>query len=163
MISNDVYNFITNFDKVSPEERSNLISSNPMQFAAIFRNLIEKIAKDQTLQYILTMLDDALQEDRTRVDIFKEYAKKRKESVWQPFFHLLDRDDKFIVYQAARIVAKIACWSKELMEKKSLQSYLIWLRDQLKQPYPSSNEYLQTTARCLQMMMRVDAPYWFQA
>lgn len=31
------------------------------QFAAIFRNLIDKIAKDQTLQYILTMLDDALQ------------------------------------------------------------------------------------------------------
>lgn len=157
MISNDVYNFITNFDKVGPEERANLISTNPMQFAAIFRNLIEKIAKDQTLQYILTMLDDALQEDRSRVDIFKEYAKKRKESVWQPFFHLLDRDDKFIVYQSARIVAKIACWSKEPMERKSLQSYLIWLKDQLKQPYPTQNEYLQTTARCLQMMMRVDS------
>ena len=38
-------------------------------------------------------------EDKGRVEIFKNYAKKKKESVWQPFFHLLDRDDKFIVYQ----------------------------------------------------------------
>ncbi|PVD31914.1 hypothetical protein C0Q70_07340 [Pomacea canaliculata] len=154
MISNEVYTFISNFDKASPEERASLISPNPMQFASIFRNLIEKIAKDQTLQYILTMLDDALQEDKTRVDIFKEFAKRHKESVWQPFFHLLDRSDKFIVYQASRIIAKIACWSKEPMEKRSLQSYLIWLKDQLRQP---NNEYLQTAARCLQMMLRVDA------
>ena len=35
--------------------------------------------------------------------------------------------------QSSRIVAKIACWSKDTMEKKSLESYLTWLRDQLKQ------------------------------
>ena len=39
------------------------------------------------------------QEDKSRVEIFKDFARKKKESVWQPFFHLLDRDDKFIVYQ----------------------------------------------------------------
>ncbi|KAK7091298.1 V-type proton ATPase subunit H-like isoform X1 [Littorina saxatilis] len=154
MISNEVFNFISNFDNAKPEERSNLINANPMQFVGIFRNLIDKIAKDQTLQYILTMLDDSLQEDPSRVDIFKEYAKKRKESVWQPFFHLLDRSDMFIVHQSSCIVAKIACWSKELMEKKSLQSYLIWLKERLKEPV---NEYHSTVARCLQMMLRVDA------
>ena len=68
MISNEVYNFISNFDKANPEERANLISTNPMQFAAIFRNLIDKIAKDQTLQYILTMLDDALQVDKCYIE-----------------------------------------------------------------------------------------------
>ncbi|XP_076456871.1 V-type proton ATPase subunit H-like isoform X1 [Babylonia areolata] len=154
MISNEVYNFISNFDKAGPEERASMISSNPMQFAAIFRNLIDKIAKDQTLQYILTMLDDALQEDHSRVDIFKEYAKKRKESVWQPFFLLLERSDMFIVHQSSRIVAKIACWSKEPMDRRNLQSYLIWLKEQLKHPV---NEYHSTVARCLQMMMRIDS------
>ena len=42
-----------------------------------------------------------LQEDHSRVEIFKEYAKKRKESVWQPFFLLLERSDMFIVHQVS--------------------------------------------------------------
>ena len=43
------------------------------------------------------------QEDPSRVEILKEYAKKRKESVWQPFFHLLDRTDMFIVHQVGLV------------------------------------------------------------
>lgn len=153
MISNEVFEFISRFDKASPDARAELITPKPSQFAFIFRSLIDKIAKDQTLQYILTLLDDALQEDPSRVEIFREYARKRKESVWQPFFQLLERSDLFIVHQSSRIVAKIACWSKESMEKKSLQSYLIWLRDQLRL---TNNEYQSTVARCLQMMVRND-------
>lgn len=32
----------------------------------------------------------------------------------------------------ARIIAKLACWSHDLMEKTDLQFYLTWLKDQLK-------------------------------
>lgn len=32
----------------------------------------------------------------------------------------------------SRIIAKLACWSHELMEKTDLQFYLTWLKDQLK-------------------------------
>ncbi|KAK6167423.1 hypothetical protein SNE40_021457 [Patella caerulea] len=153
MISSDIYSFISKFDSGNAESRSAMLQENPLQFASTFYNLIGQIAKDQTLQYILTMLDDGLQEDKARVEIFKEFAKKRKESVWSPFFHLLEREDKFIVYQSSRIIAKIACWSKEAMDKKNLQFYLNWLKEQLSKP---GNEYLQTAARCLQMMLRVD-------
>lgn len=38
MISNEVYTFISNFDKATPEERASLISPNPMQ--VIFKNNI---------------------------------------------------------------------------------------------------------------------------
>ncbi|XP_076437697.1 V-type proton ATPase subunit H-like [Babylonia areolata] len=154
MISHDVFDFMKRFDHSSPEDRKDLINQNPTKFAEVFRQLIDRIAKDQTLQYILTLLDDALQEDRTRVEIFREFARKRKESVWQPFFQLLERGDMFIVYQSSRIIAKIACWSKEPMERKSLQSYLNWLKEQLKL---SNNEYHITVARCLQMVLRVDS------
>ncbi|RUS76514.1 hypothetical protein EGW08_015739 [Elysia chlorotica] len=153
MISQEVYNFISQFDRASAETRAKLLQDNPFQFVVVFRMLMEGISRDQTLQYVLTMLDDVLQEDKGRVEIFKNYAKKKKESVWQPFFHLLDRDDKFIVYQASRIIAKIACWSKELMERKSLHSYMVWLKDQIKIP---NNEYLLSAGRCLQMMLRID-------
>ena len=53
-----------------------------------------------------------------------------------------------------RIIAKIASWSRQMMEGSDLQFYLTWLKDQLK----TQNEYLPSVARCLQMMLRLD-PY----
>jgi len=38
-------------------------------------------------------------EDKSRVEVLKQYSRKNKESVWTPFLHLLDRTDKFIVNQ----------------------------------------------------------------
>ena len=42
---------------------------------------------------------DWLQEDKSRVEIFKEYARKTKQSVWSPFLGMLNRHDPFIVSQ----------------------------------------------------------------
>ncbi len=49
------------------------------------------------------------QEDQSRVEIFKEYAAKRKESVWSTFLNLFNRTDPFIVNMTARVIAKMAC------------------------------------------------------
>jgi len=75
-----------------------------------------------------------LQEDRTRVEIFKEHAKKKKESVWAPFLNMLNRQDGFITNMTSRILAKMACWSRELMDGSDLHFYLTWLKDQLRMP-----------------------------
>jgi hypothetical protein len=45
------------------------------------------------------MIDDMLQEDKSRVEIFKDYAKKSRDSVWGPFLNMLNRPDGFIVNQ----------------------------------------------------------------
>ena len=34
--------------------------------------------------------------------------------------------------QTARIIAKLACWGKERMERSELHYYLTWLKDQLR-------------------------------
>merc|ERR1712088_583057 len=112
------------------------------------------ISKETTIQYLLTLLDDILQEDKSRVEIFKEYSAKRKESAWVQLLTLLNRPGAFIMNMTARVIAKIACWSKQLMDGSDLHFYLTWLKDQLKTP---NNEYMQSVARCLQMMLRLDA------
>jgi V-ATPase subunit H len=73
----------------------------------------------------------SFQEDRTRVEIFLDYAAKRKETVWGPFLSLLNRSDGFIVHMASRIIAKLACWGQDQMPKSDLNFYLQWLKDQL--------------------------------
>lgn len=153
MITQEDYNFIVAFDVPEKEAREAFLQQNRMQCAKTFLNLLGHVSKDQTLQYILIMIDDMLQENPSRVEIFHEYAAKNRESVWGPFLNLLNRQDGFITNMTSRIIAKIACWSKQPMERSDLHFYLTWLKDQLKL---QNNEYIQSVARCLQMMLRID-------
>jgi V-type H+-transporting ATPase subunit H len=153
MISQEDYNFVVAFDVPDGTKREALLKSDRNQCAQTLLNLLGHVSKDQTLQYILVLVDDMLQENRSRVEIFHEYANKKKESVWGPFLNLLNRQDGFITNMTSRIIAKIACWSQSPMERSDLHFYLTWLKDQLKM---QNNEYIQSVARCLQMMLRID-------
>ena len=55
------------------------------------------------------------------------------------------------------VIAKLACFGTTLMDGKDLDYYFKFLKDQLK---TTGNEYINTTARCLQMMLRIDDYRW---
>ncbi|XP_030383949.1 V-type proton ATPase subunit H isoform X2 [Scaptodrosophila lebanonensis] len=216
MISQEDYQAISALDK----SRASYLTQNSTQAVKTLLNLVSHLSKDSTIQYILVLLDDLLQEDRSRVDLFHETSAKLKQCIWGPFLNLLNRQDGFIVNMASRILAKFACWGHESMPKSDLNFYLQFLKDQLannsaaylqdmaklakraqtiivhshghgkdhhggNQYSPSavqaqlqelanesyremnseqqdgksvipSNEYIQSVARCLQMMLRVD-------
>ncbi|KAK7867797.1 hypothetical protein R5R35_001210 [Gryllus longicercus] len=153
MISQEDCTFIAAYENADSAGREALLKDNRSQCAKTFLNLLGHISKDQTIQHILVLIDDMFQEEPSRVEIFREHAARKKESVWTPFLNLLNRPDGFIQNMTSRIIAKIACWSKEPMDRSDLHFYLTWLKDQLKQ---TNNEYMQSVARCLQMMLRVD-------
>uniref|UniRef100_A0A1B6K9Z3 V-type proton ATPase subunit H n=1 Tax=Graphocephala atropunctata TaxID=36148 RepID=A0A1B6K9Z3_9HEMI len=153
MITQEDFSFITAFDNADAAGRENLLKEKRTQCAKTFLNLLEHVSKDQTIQYVLVMIDDMLQEDRSRVEIFREYSLRKKEPICGQFLNLLNGSDGFIINMTARIIAKVACWGSELMEQKDLQFYLTWLKDQLT---VNNNEYMQSVARCLQMMLRID-------
>lgn len=127
MISQEDYHCITALDK----SKAGYLQSNPSQAVKTLLNLLSHVSKDSTIQYILVMIDDLLQEDRSRVDFFHEYCSKHKECVWGPFLNLLNRQDGFIVNMSSRILAKMACWGHEMMPKSDLNFYLQFLKDQL--------------------------------
>ena len=77
MISEEDYNFISNFDGADASTRMSLIQANPHQLPKTFMNLLSQISKDATIQYLLTLLDDLLQEDKSRVEIFKTFYANR--------------------------------------------------------------------------------------
>ena len=66
--------------------------------------------------------------------MFREYAKKKRESVWAPFLNLLNRPDDISVNLTAWILARLACDGRQLMDAADLQFYFTWLKDQLKRP-----------------------------
>lgn len=61
MISQEDYDFIVGFDTNDPAVRDAKLKQNPSQAAKTFLNLLSHISKDQTIQYILVMIDDMLQ------------------------------------------------------------------------------------------------------
>lgn len=157
MITLEEYGVITrlDFNSSDAESRALYLKNNADLAAKTFYKLIQHIAKDQTLQYLLVTIDDLIVEDHTRVDIFKKYALSIKESPWTGFFALLTRSDGFIVNQTSAIITKMACWGQDGMDEKNLHFYVTWLRDQLRVP---NNEYMQSVCRCLQVLLRLN-PY----
>lgn len=127
MITQEDFQAISSLDK----SRAAYLAQNPTQVVKTLLNLVSHLSKDATIQYILVLLDDLLQEDRSRVDLFHETSGKIKQCVWGPFLNLLNRQDGFIVNMASRILAKFACWGHETMPKSDLNFYLQFLKDQL--------------------------------
>ncbi|XP_012516844.1 PREDICTED: V-type proton ATPase subunit H [Propithecus coquereli] len=110
-------------------------------------------------------------ENHQRVSIFFDYAKRSKNTAWPYFLPMLNRQDPFTVHMAARIIAKLAAWGKELMEGSDLNYYFNWIKTQLSSQKlrgsgvavetgtvssSDSSQYVQCVAGCLQLMLRVN-------
>ncbi|CAM9640952.1 V-type proton ATPase subunit H [Petromyzon marinus] len=169
MISQDDCEFIKRFERMPTAQRQHILETEGIQTAKTFLNLMSQISREQTVQLLLTMVDDMLQEDHSRVSIFFDHARRNKSSAWSYFLPMLNRQDQFTVHQAARIIAKLAAWGKELMEGSDLTYYFNWLKTQLGSQKnrpggqdgghvsPTENsQYLQCSAGCLQLMLRVN-------
>lgn len=77
-ITQQEYDWIVKYESLdSPNARDEYIKSNPVLCAETFLSLLEKLSKNQATQYILIVMDDLLNEDKSRVEIFKEYCKKK--------------------------------------------------------------------------------------
>lgn len=102
--------------------------------------IINKVSKESTLQYTVTLMDDLLQEDKSRVEIFHAYAKKYKENIYQTFLRLLVNEDNYLINQVSRIIVKLACWSNELMPDKELREYILWAKEQFEEKVSPINK-----------------------
>uniref|UniRef100_A0A3P9K860 V-type proton ATPase subunit H n=1 Tax=Oryzias latipes TaxID=8090 RepID=A0A3P9K860_ORYLA len=153
MISAEDCEFIKKFEMANSEEKQAILAKDGHQCAKTFLNLMAHISKEQTVQYILTLIDDTLQENHQRVTIFFDYAKKTKNTAWSYFLPMLNRQDLFTVHMAARVIAKLAAWGRDLMEGSDLNYYFNWIKSQLSS---QSSQYVQCVAGCLQLMLRVN-------
>ncbi|CAL8073697.1 unnamed protein product [Calicophoron daubneyi] len=153
IINDEQFNFMTQLDNApNTEARNHVLKESPKLTAKVFISILNRISKEQTLQYILTLLGDVIQEDKTRVRIFTDYFRDSEETLWSNFFGFFQRGDPYCMYQASRLIAEFACWSNELMPENDLTYYLNWLCEQLK---AQGKDYEQTVARDLQMMLRI--------
>lgn len=96
MISDRDFKLITAYEKVTLDNRSEFVQEHSNELAETFLTMLSNVAKDDTIQYILCLIDELFLEDKSRVEIFHSYCSKRKESLLDHFSPLLLRSDEFI-------------------------------------------------------------------
>ena len=103
MISEEDFEFINAFDaEKNAINKQQILDRYGKNAAKALTNLIGQIARDQTVRYLLTMVDDILTMNKENIMIFHEHAVTLGQQAWTPFVTLLSRPDKFICNQAAR-------------------------------------------------------------
>merc|ERR1719431_47752 len=153
MISEQDFNIIQAYDREKTAEHRNSVLQNFQEDCAwTFMQLMTRISKDQTVRYVLTLVDDMLGEDPTRAKLFHDINAKKRVSLWTGFMNMLNRDDLFIVHQASRILAKLACYGAEKMSPQDLTYYLNWIMSQFSS---DNSDFLQSILASLQKMLRL--------
>jgi V-type H+-transporting ATPase subunit H len=77
-------------------------SSNPQEYAELFLNLLSKLSRVDTIQSILVLIDDFLQEQESACAAFTNRIDRN--STFTPFIKLLTKEDEYIPLKAAKIV-----------------------------------------------------------
>jgi len=65
-----------------------------------------RISKEQTVRYVLTVVDDLLTEDPQRTRLFYDNSNKKRPSPWIGFMNMLNRNDRYMVHQVCFFVTK---------------------------------------------------------
>ena len=104
MISSDDFEFINELD--SSLDKQSVLEKHGKNSAKAFVNLIGQISRDQTVRYLLTLIDDLLTLNRENIYLFHQFGVTIGQSAWTPFLNLLSRPDQYISCQASRITAR---------------------------------------------------------
>ncbi|XP_075266323.1 V-type proton ATPase subunit H-like [Convolutriloba macropyga] len=154
IISKEDFEFIQQFDLAPKHRKCELLDMKGAESVKSIMNLLRHIPKDQNLRYILTVVDDLLEEDNSRVDLFVQHSKKSGGSSLSCFLPLLLRPDAFIAHQAARILATICVTSVDQIQEQELDYYFNWFITQLN---TTGNEYIQTVPQCLMKILQEES------
>lgn len=153
MICEKDFNVISQLDVLVKEKDYEMVKSRPEEVLSTIFSLLGHLSKDLTVQYLLTLLDDMITNDKECFNLLQDYKKKTHTSPWLQFFNLLHRQDEFIIYQSARIIAKLACWGKIRLTHAEVLSYFEWLKGRLS---AAKNKFRESVVECFQIMLRID-------
>eukprot|EP01098_Paradermamoeba_levis_P006074 TRINITY_DN2528_c0_g1_i1.p1 TRINITY_DN2528_c0_g1~~TRINITY_DN2528_c0_g1_i1.p1 ORF type:complete len:481 (-),score=161.31 TRINITY_DN2528_c0_g1_i1:30-1337(-) len=129
LLSAGQVNLIATFCAKEKEGRSSTFDSDQARYAQLFLKILQSIHKKEPMQYILTLMDDLLEEKPSRIEIFLD-----GENPLVPFLKLLSRQELnwYSRAKACKISALLLVNSKKVSEE-DLTFFMHWCRDQLAQ------------------------------
>jgi V-type H+-transporting ATPase subunit H len=124
---------IKKYDKKSQDVRAGLIDKAGETYAELFLDLLVKINKEETLQYLLTLIDNLLREKPESVNLFFKLSAKNPSYPFQPFMSLLNRSnlDWYTNSRASSVIATLMSSGLPVSDE-NVNFACHWLREQLR-------------------------------
>ncbi|OAF67531.1 V-ATPase subunit H [Intoshia linei] len=154
MISHYEFKVMQEISVLPVHNRNRHLVENLDKCTSVMLALVSRMSKDQTIQYILTILDDLLKDLPYNVYvIFMEIMKSKFNSDFGPLLKLLTRSDKFITNQCSQIITKILLlFNPNLLNQEDIFYYFSYLIDALSNVTP----FTGVSIRCLQSLLKID-------
>lgn len=139
------------YDSADAKRKSQLWSESGREYASLFLALLSKLNNDETIQYTLTLIDDALHADPARVGLFHGVQGGKPYGV---FLNLaMEKKDKYIQNKAVKILSAL-CVTGPPMDDSSAEKYLKWLAAQLR---TNDTALVQVVIKSLMSVLRFDS------
>jgi len=133
LIKDTELELIKKYDKKSDDIRRGLIQRDGEVYADLFLQLLVKINKEETLQYLLTLIDQLFTDQPQSVQLFLQLSSKNPDFPFEPLLRLLNRSnlDWFTCSKASSVIATLMVAAPSLSEEH-VKTMCNWLRAQLR-------------------------------
>ncbi|KAL9233532.1 hypothetical protein vseg_008516 [Gypsophila vaccaria] len=170
LITGTSLQLLKRYDKKSESQRASLLDDDGPAYVRVFVSILREIFKEETVEYVLALIDEMLTANPQRVKLFHDNS-LANEDVYEPFLRLLRKGNWFIQEKTCKILSLIissrpknqygGALNGKTSDSKSkitpfgdvLKGLIEWLCAQLKKPsHPSRS--VPTAVTCLATLLK---------
>ncbi|KAM3383466.1 V-type proton ATPase subunit H isoform X1 [Capsicum galapagoense] len=166
LISGTDLQLLRRYDKMAERFKSQLLDDDGPAYIHVFVTILREIFKDETVEYVLALIDEILTANPRRAKLFHGSAFSN-EDTYEPFLRLLSKGNWFIQEKSCKILSLIVSArpsaqngvdasnskSKHNSTEDVLKSLVEWLCTQLRKPsHPSRS--IPSAINCLATLLK---------
>ncbi|XP_008800912.2 probable V-type proton ATPase subunit H [Phoenix dactylifera] len=170
LITGTCLQLLRRYDNRSESQRAALLDDDGPAYVQVFVNILRDIAKEETVEYVLALIDEMLTANPKRARLFHDRS-LANEDTYEPFLRLLWKGNWFIQEKSCKILSLIVSVRPKIQDgivlngntshSKStrtgindvLKGLVEWLCSQLKNPsHPNCS--VPTAINCLATLLR---------
>ncbi|ORX88831.1 ATPase V1 complex subunit H [Basidiobolus meristosporus CBS 931.73] len=157
LITEDELRMLKLYESRTQQGSSQFLAQDGNLFAKLFITLLDKLVRVDTLQYLLVVVDDILEENREHAALFHQTSAENPKFPYEPFVKCLSKDDEFLSLKASKILSSLICTDKSRHQGVDLSQFINWIVTQLRSQNSSAVdiavqnlESLLTVSECRQ-------------
>ncbi|KAJ3669354.1 hypothetical protein LUZ60_011304 [Juncus effusus] len=168
LITGTSLQLLRRYDKRPENQRASLLEDDGPNYVKLFVNILQNISKEETVEYVLALIDDMLTANPKRARLFHDKSLSG-EDTYEPFLKLLWKGNWFIQEKSCKILSAIvsvrpkaqngmtangeSSKSKFASIDDVLSGLVDWLCSQLRNPsHPTRS--VQISINCLATLLR---------
>ncbi|KAI9471850.1 MAG: ATPase, V1 complex, subunit H [Benjaminiella poitrasii] len=130
LITEDEVAMIKYVENTTTNELTPIMSEHGLYYAALYLELMQKLARVDAIQKVLVFIHDMLFEHEERIALFHRASEKAREFPFEPFYKALRIGDEFIGIQSSKILTLLICSTSQNSEV-DINDFFKWMTFQL--------------------------------